>query len=432
MKPLKLVGALGALSLVLATVSCSSTPSALSPANPVTITFSSYTYGVQGAAGTGTQKLLDAFAAAHPEVKVVPQSIPTADVLTKAKTDTAAGNPPDVVQIGYSKLAEAFQTLPVQSLEQIAGNEWKDHVSGINQALVNTGKKDGQVAALPFTVSIPTLFYNADLFRKAGLDPNRPPTSIDEVRTDAAAITASGHKGAYFGVVDSGKSDYLTQSVIDSAGGSTVGADGSVTVDSPEAVRGLSSVQSLTRDGLQPAVGLDDATASFSSGDLGMFVVSTAVAGSLQKAAAGKFDLRSAAFPSFGAGKAAPTFSGAGLIVLSQDQAKQKAAWEFVKFLTSADGYSIVTKNIGYLPLRADLADDPKYLKDYFASNRLLLPPLGQLAEVSPYRNFSGQNPNQAVVILQDDAVAPIVLRGADPQKTLSAVAGRIRELSGK
>ncbi|WP_415853541.1 ABC transporter substrate-binding protein [Sinomonas sp. G460-2] len=427
----QLLGVLGASSLVLAVASCS-TPSALSSASPVTITFSSYTYGVQGAAGTGTQKLLDAFASAHPEVKVVPQSVPTADVLTKAKTDVAAGNAPDVVQLGYSKLAEAFQTLPVQSLEQIAGSEWKDHVAGINRALVDTGKKDGQVGALPFTVSIPTLFYNADLFRKAGLDPNRPPTSIDEVRTDAAAITTSGHKGVYFGVVDSGKSDYLTQSVIDSAGGSTVGADGSVTVDSPEAVRGLSLVQSLTRDGLQPAVGLDDATASFSAGDLGMFVVSTAVAGSLQKAATGKFELRSAAFPSFGAGKAAPTFSGAGLIVLSRDEAKQKAAWEFVKFLTSAEGYSMITKDIGYLPLRAGLEDDPRYLKDYFASNRLLLPPLGQLAAVSPYRSFPGQNANQAVVVLQDDAVAPIVLRGADPQEKLSAVASRIRELTGK
>jgi multiple sugar transport system substrate-binding protein len=118
--------------------------------------------------------------------------------------------------------------------------------------------------------------------------------------------------------------------------------------------------------------------------------------------------------------------------VLSQDQAKQKAAWEFVKFLTSAEGYSIVTKDIGYLPLRAGLADDPKYLKDYFASNRLLLPPLGQLAEVSPYRSFSGQNANQAVVILQDEAVAPIVLRGADPAEKLSAAASRIRELTGK
>ena len=61
-------------------------------ADPVTITFSSYTYGTQGAAGEGTQALLDRFAELHPEIIVEAQSVPTADVLTKARADPAAGN----------------------------------------------------------------------------------------------------------------------------------------------------------------------------------------------------------------------------------------------------------------------------------------------------------------------------------------------------
>ncbi|MEN2738826.1 ABC transporter substrate-binding protein [Microbacterium sp. X-17] len=416
--------AMGALS------ACSSAGPSTSLASdqPVTITFSSYNYGTPGAAGAGTQALLDAFAAEHPNITVQPQSVPTADVLTKAKTDVAAGNAPDVVQIGYSKLAEAFQTLPVRSLQDIAGGEWAAHVDGINPSLVQTGENKGSIAALPYTISVPTLFYNADLFRAAGLDPDAPPTTIDAVRQDAQAIVQAGHQGAYFGIVDSGKSDYLTQSVIDSAGGAVVSDSGDVTVASDAAVRGLTAVQALTTAGLQPAVGVEDAVAAFSSGNLGMLVVSTAVAGSLQKAA--KFDLRSSAFPSFGAGTAKPTFSGAGLIVLSDDPVKQAAAWQLVKFLTSAEGNTIVTKQIGYLPLRAGLADDPAYLKDYFAANHLLLPAMKQLADVSPYRFFPGSKANQAVVLLQDNAVEPIVLRGADPRQTLTDVAARIRELT--
>lgn len=56
---------------------------------------------------------------------------------------------------------------------------------------------------------------------------------------------------------------------------------------------------------------------------------------------------------------------------------------------------------------------------------------MGQLADVAPYTAFPGDNANQAVVVLQDDAVEPIVLRGADPEATLHRAAAEIRELIG-
>jgi multiple sugar transport system substrate-binding protein len=419
-----------ALGSVLAMTGCAASTGSGAGEN-ISITFSSYNYGTAGAAGEGTQALLDRFAELHPEITVVPEAVPVADVLTKTKTAVAAGIAPDVVQLGYSKLAEALETMPVQSIEDAAGDEWADHVEGINRALVETGTDDGTVKALPYTVSIPTVFYNADLFRAAGLDPETPPASIEEVSEAAAAITATGAYGAYFGIVDSGKSDYVTQSVINSAGGAIVDADGEVTLDSPEAVAGLQAVQNLSTEGLQPAVGIDDAVAAFSSGTLGMLVMSTAVLGTIEAAAEGNFELRTGAFPSFDEEPARPTHSGASLVILSDDEAKQQAAWEFVKFLTSDEGYTMITEQIGYLPLRAGLATDPEYLADYFEENTLLLPPLEQLETLSPYLSFPGPKANQATVLLQDNAVSPIVLRDADVEATLTEVADRIRDLVG-
>lgn len=163
-----------------------------------------------------------------------------------------------------------------------------------------------------------------------------------------------------------------------------------------------------------------------------MLVVSTAAAGQLETAAKGKFELRSTGFPAFGQSVPHPTFSGAGLIVLSKDSAKQAAAWQFVKFLTSKEGYTLITKDLGYLPLRADIVADPQYLGKYFEDNQLLLPPLKQLGTVSPYQSFSGPRANQAVVMLQDDAIEPIVLRGADVRSTVGKTADRIRDLVGQ
>jgi len=251
------------------------------------------------------------------------------------------------------------------------------------------------------------------------------------VEDAADAIVAAGHNGVYFGLLDQGKSDYLTQSVIDSAGGMTVDDDGEVVLDSAKAVAGIQRIQDLTTGGLQPAVGIDDAVAAFSTGDLGMFVATTALMSNLQTGAADTFELRTGGFPSFDAKPARPTHSGAGLVVLAADEAKQKAAWEFVKFMTSEQGYTMITEEMGYLPLRANLATDDEFLAGYFAENTLLLPPLGQLGDVTPYRSFAGAKSNQATVMLQDDAISPIILRGADARQTMSEVADRIRELVG-
>jgi len=401
---------------------------------PVTISFLSYNYGTPDIGGQGTQALLDAFKKEHPNITVKPQGVAAADVLTKLQTDTAAGDPPDVAQIGWSKMAAAYQLLPIVPVQDIpTKSDWDTSMAGFNQHLLSAVAVGGKVKAVPYTISIPVIYYNADLFKKAGLDPNKPPTTVDEVKADALAIKSKADaEGAYFAVVDSGKSDYLTQSVIASNGGKEIGSDGMPSFDQPAAVSALSAMQDLTTSGAQPAITATSAVAAFAAGKLGMLVGSTAALASIKKASTGKFELRTTGFPSFGSKPAAPTYSGAGLAVLSKDKDKQQAAWEFIKFLTSAEGFTIITSKIGYLPLRPELATDPKYLQPFFASNKLLSPALAQLDNVSPYRSFAGKNASQAVVALQDDAVEPIVLRGADPAKTLSTVASQVRSVLGQ
>ena len=393
---------------------------------PATITFLSYNYGTPGLGGTGTQALLDAFAKAHPKITVKPQGVAVKDVLTRLRTDTAAGAPPDVAQIGWSKLAEAVDALPINPVQKGAGSEWESATAGISKSILSAVSTNGVVAAMPFTMSIPVMYYNADLFRAAGLDPQHPPTTLADVKAAALKIKATGKQGVYISVVDSGKSDYLTQSVVNSNGGSLVDKNGGVTLDKQPAVEALATIADLTASGAQPGVKAEAALAAFTKGDLGMFVTSTALLASAQKAAAGKFELRTAGLPSFGTKPARPTYSGAGLAVLAKDPAKQRAAWEFIKFLTSDEGFEIITSKIGYLPLRQSVAT--KLAGTPIV--KLLEPALDQLDTVTPYTSFRGAKANQAVVVLQDEAVEPIVLRGADPQATLSKAAEKIRALS--
>jgi multiple sugar transport system substrate-binding protein len=180
-------------------------------------------------------------------------------------------------------------------------------------------------------------------------------------------------------------------------------------------------VRDLTASGAQPAVKSEDGVAAFKAGKVGMLVTSTALLAGLVEATTGAFDLRTSAFPRFGDKPARPTYSGAGLAVFAKDPAKQRAAWTFVKFLTSEQGFTIIAKKIGYLPLRVSVAS---------AADARMQPSLSQLATVTPYTSFPGKRANEAVLVLQDQAVEPIMLRGADPAKALADAAGRIRALA--
>src|SRR5690625_1994465 len=129
--------------LALAAGSSSSAADGGAADEPVEITWYPDNYGTAGIAGEGTHVLLDAFAKAHPEVKLIPQAVPSADILTKTRADVAAGNAPDVVQMGYSKVDEAKKTLPLQPLDEIAGDAWETHTAGINPGLIETGMWEG-------------------------------------------------------------------------------------------------------------------------------------------------------------------------------------------------------------------------------------------------------------------------------------------------
>lgn len=428
-------GALLAVAVLTATAACggnsgSGSGTVAASTEPVELTFLGYSVGTPDLGGQAMQGLIDQFQAQNPGITVRTQPVAVADVLTKLKADTAAGSPPDVAQIGWSKMAEAYTNLPVAPVQEIAGEEWAAHIEGMAPNLMAAVADDGVVKAMPFTMSIPTLYYNADLFRAAGLNPDTPPTSMTEIGDAARAIARTGAAGTYIAAADVGKSDYLTQSLINTAGGSLVGPGGEVTVDSPEAVNALTQVQELTASGAQPAVSTTDAISLFGSGRLGMLLASTGALASFEKASTGTFELRTAGFPTIDGRAPKPTYSGAGLAVLGDDEVRQQAAWKFVKFMSSPEAYTVYAEKIGYLPLRPALADDPAYLKDHFAQNPRLLPALTQLATVEPYQVFPGDQANRAVVVLQDEAVEPIVLRGADPAATLTAAAEKIRGLS--
>src|SRR4029079_5034348 len=118
--------------------------------------------------------------------------------------------------------------------------------------------------SMPFNVSNPVLFYNKSAFERAGLDPEKPPLTLDELRTVCEQLVASGAGGTGIALdsgVDSGGGWFLEQwfaraneLYADNGNGRLAPATRGL-FDGATGVQLLTAVQSLVQDGLAVTVG---------------------------------------------------------------------------------------------------------------------------------------------------------------------------------
>lgn len=233
---------------------------------------------------------------------------------------------------------------------------------------------------------------------------------------------ATGKDGAYVDCLTRSASDWCFQSLVRSNDGRVLSADRKALTFADQAgVQTVKAMQDMVSTNAMPKLSQLQAVQGFTRGDLGMMLESSSQQGTFAKGAqGGNWDLRAAALPSFGGHTAVPTNSGAALFVFANDPAKQRAAWELVKFLTSPAAFDLITSKIGYLSLRLDLLKDPAHLQSWAAQNPMITPNVDQLNRVEPWIAFPGNNFQQIRDTMMD-AVEKSVFQNADPASTLTS-----------
>ena len=114
------------------------------------------------------------------------------EVLTAARAAYRQKTPPHIVQIyevGTQSMVMSDAIVPVHRLmqQQKIAVDWSDFV----EPILGYYSTEGKLNSMPFNVSTPILFYNKDIFRKAGL-PDTPPATWSEVEATSRKILASG------------------------------------------------------------------------------------------------------------------------------------------------------------------------------------------------------------------------------------------------
>jgi multiple sugar transport system substrate-binding protein len=207
-------------------------PPPLAPGQKVTISFTNYNLASVGAGKNATELLLREFAEQFPNITVLPRPTPAADLTAKVQAEVVAGNPPDLVQMIFSDLDFAVRSLRAKPLDQIvSAAEFKAYVGGehpLHPRALKTTELDGKTYGMPYVFSTQTLFYNADIFRQAGLDPAQPPKTWAEVKQYSQQIKAkTGLFGFHTGIEGFAlHQDWILQSLVMSNGGYVLTPEG--------------------------------------------------------------------------------------------------------------------------------------------------------------------------------------------------------------
>lgn len=384
-------------------------------------------HAFSGNNGNAVDELAARFNESQSDYEIVPIYTGNYTEGTQKLTAAIAGNTaPGLVMLEitrYGLFADRGALEPLQPYIDAAGPELTERVRPF---ALEASKYLGESYVLPFNVSTPVMYYNKDLFRAAGLDPEVAPATWDEVTEAAKALTIrNGDEVTQWGIAP--PPQWVRWAMTNQAGGGWVDpADNSVQLDSPESimayqyaadwvnVHGVASLEAALDESVSSQY-FDTARAAIEFNSTG------GLTGNLENL---PFDLGVAPLPCQ-AVCAAP-IGGATLgIVATAPQEVKEGAWKFIEYVTTPENNAFVFVRTGYLPI-IEGAIDTELAQERIAKYREYLIANAQL-EVGFAR---ARPPAMPAIRSEEPAVwQSIVLGEQTAEEALKAFAETMREM---
>ncbi len=389
----------GVLLIVMAVFVLSGVPAADAGAKLIRLTFY-YPVGVAGPLAKAIGDMTDAFNKSNPGIEVVPVYSGDYDpTLQKVQTSVMAGNPPDVFIVEISELPTLLAMNAIIPLDDYVkkaegGKYWSDFFPAFQENSVLKGK----IWWIPFQRSTPVFYWNKELFKKAGLDPERPPQTWAELKEMAKKLTIrEGNDVKQWGLtISGGWNDWEFQGFVRQNGSWLISPDGTkVNFTSKEAVEALDFwVDLMHREKVGPPHSTWGSTPpDFVAQRTAMLYHSTGILTFLRNSA--KFDFGVAFMPK---NKTYGAEVGGGNLAIARKipKERQDAAWKFIEWMTSsenaaqwssASGYIATRKSSYELPaMKEFVGKDPRYLvaRDQlqYAAGKMMAPNFQKIREI--------------------------------------------------
>ena len=336
---------------------------------PVEVTF----WHVEAEAdATNLQQLADQFNASQTKVRVkLVQQPDYAGNMQKWQAGLTTGDLPDVAQMEETtvqRLIDSKSTVPVAAC--VAADHFD--LSDFSKRSLAFYTSSGQLQAMAWNVSNVAIYYNKYDFRKAGLDPDKPPTTLAEVEQDSQKLVSSGTTphglalkiAPYFHEFWMAKAG---QTLVNNANGRTARAT-KATIDTPKSLELWTWWKHMVDSGLAINTGSDvtsiDHFLALGNHQAAMVIESNANLARINAALASgvwkNLEIGLAPLPGLQAGGGIPIGDGSLWLSKKSSPEKRAAAWQWIKFLVSNDPQVEWHTKKGAVPTRISVSQDPR------------------------------------------------------------------------
>jgi len=290
--------------------------------------------------------------------------MPWANLFERLAPALATNTAPAMLLLGSDKMTEYIANGGVIPLDDF----WT--VTGVDQTLyeqnvIDCFKYEGKTYGIPMQYNIQYLYWNKDLFKNAGLDPEKPPKTFTEFKEYAAKLTDLSNEQYGFGIASTGSSAYGNiTNFLWSNGGDWLNQDMTeAACNSKEAIEVLTMLQNFAKDKITP-VGKTGADLDnlFLAGKLGMYINGPWL---VNGAKSNNLNFGIGAVPGSDSGNLQVPGGGCAYMVTSSADEKQKlAAYECMKYWLSKDIMKEWSLKNGFPAFSKEILSDPDIQND--------------------------------------------------------------------
>ena len=333
-------------------------------------------HAMGGPLGEVLNSMIDEFNAEHPGWFIKSESMGSYDALKqKLLASIVAHNQPDMAQSYEAWISTLLGGDALVDLGELDPS-FKNELDDFFPVFIKDSIYDGRLMSLPFNKSVPIIYYNKDLFRRAGLDPEEPPQTWEEFARVARQLTRDLNGDGKPDLWGFEFTDHATlfECLLIQNGGELFDLESrTMLFNSPEGVEALQYLVDLVRKdraadfylaGYQHQV-------DFAAEKVAMIVASCVSRTFMAKQL--KFDWGLA--PLLRKKQQGAMVYGTNIIIFSRSSLeKQRVAWEFIKWFTSPLNAARWSLNTGYVPVRKSVLNLPVMLKESGENPNSLVP----------------------------------------------------------
>ena len=308
-------------------------------------------HAMGGGQGEALESLVADFEKEHPNIKVNLQNQGNYGDLNQILVATMQ-SPSDLPTItqAYPDWMLQFEdaNLVTDLTDMVKGEDGIEDYDDILPGVREEIEQDGKIMGLPFNKSTEVLWYNKTLFDELGLE---VPKTYDELKEVSKKIYEEKNiPGVGFDSLPNFYATYLHNKGLE--------MDKDLDITSPESVEAVNYYLDGIKDGYFRIAGTDQyMSGPFANEQVGAYIGSNAGEVYVKDGVEDKFEYAAAPYPAESAVQ-----QGTNIYMFDNaDDAQKKAAFEFLKYLTSKEAQIKFALDTGYMPARTSALEDSKY-----------------------------------------------------------------------